>query len=124
MDMSFLLDYNEPKQMVENDLMPNRTSPNALKYITKVKAYLMRFALCKNNVDFSMNWLNRSENYYALLLCQEREPSVSCIQYLLYKLQKTSNEAEKTNKKAIATQLNRLVDEGDIHLANKLREYL
>ena len=110
--------------MVEDDLMPNRTSPDALKYITKVKAYLMRFALCKNNVDFSMNWLNRSENYYALLLCQERTPSVSCIQYLLHKLQKTSNEAEKTNKKAIATQLNKLVDEGDIQLANKLREYL
>ena len=83
--MDFILDYNEPKQMVDNDLMPNRTSPNALKYITKVKAYLMRFALCKNNCDFSMNWLNRSENYYALLLCKERTPSVSCIQYLLHR---------------------------------------
>ena len=121
--MDFILDYNEPKQMVDNDLMPNRTSPNALKYITKVKAYLMRFALCKNNCDFSMNWLNRSENYYALLLCKERIPSVSCMQYLLHKLQKASNEAEKYNKHAIATQLDRLVDEGDIHLANKLREY-
>ena len=124
MDMSFLLDYEEPKQMLEDDLMPNRTSPDALKYITKVKAYLMRFALCKNNIDFSMNWLNRSENYYALLLCQRREPSIYCIQYLIHKLEKMSSEAEKTNKKAIATQLNRLVDEGGIHLVNKLREYL
>ena len=124
MDMSFLLDYKEPKQMLEDDLMPNRTSPDALKYITKVKAYLMRFALCKNNIDFSMNWLNRSENYYALLLCQRREPSIYCIQYLIHKLEKMSSEAEKTNKKAIATQLNRLVDEGGIHLVNKLREYL
>ena len=122
--MDFILDYNEPKQMVDNDLMPNRRSPNALKYITKVKAYLMRFALCKNNVDFSMNWLNRSENYYALLLCKERIPSISCMQYLLHKLQKATNEAEKNNKKAIATQLDRLVEEGGIHLVNKLREYL
>ena len=124
MDMSFLLDYNEPKQMVEEDLIPNRTSPNALKYITKVKSYLMRFALCKNNVDFSMNWLNRSENYYALLLCQEREPSISCIHNLLHNLQRASNVAEYDNKKAIATQLNRLVDEGHNHLTKRLVKYM
>ena len=124
MDMSFLLDYNEPKQMVEEDLIPNRTSPNALKYITKVKSYLMRFALCKNNVDFSMNWLNKSENYYALLLCQKREPSISCIHNLLHNLQRASNVAEYDNQKAIATQLNRLVDEGHNHLTKRLVKYM
>ena len=124
MDMSFLLDYNEPKQMVEEDLIPNRDSPNELKYITKVKSYLMRFALCQNNVDFSMNWLNKSENYYALLLCQKREPSISCIHNLLHNLQRASNVAEYDNKKAIATQLNRLVDEGHNHLTKRLVKYM
>lgn len=124
MDMSFLLDYNEPKKMVEEDLIPNRDSPTELKYITKVKSYLMRFNICKNNVDFSINWLNKSENYYALLLCQKREPSISCIHNLLHNLQRASNVAEYDNKIAIATQLNRLVDEGHNHLTKRLVKYM
>ena len=124
MDMSFLLDYDEPKQMIEEDLIPNRDSPTELKYITKAKAYLTRFGLVKTNTDFSTQWLNKSENYYALLLCEKRQPSISCIHNLLHNLQKASDVAEYDNKKGITTQLNRLISEGQNHLTKRLIKYL
>lgn len=121
--MSFLFD-DEEKQIENDNSFLNMPSSNELRYITKVKQYLMILGLCKNNCDYSINWLGKAKHYYGMSVCENRMPSISCLIHLFGKLADEKERYEEIGKKGIAIKIDKLLDEARQHLFKKITKRL
>lgn len=90
--------------------LPIKKTDNLLDYIEQVYKHLMVMGLCSNSVQFSVDVLHKSKNYYACLKTLQHQPSLATIHTLIAKLDEIANSSTIPHYKK--TKIVQLVEMG------------
>ena len=87
--------------------------------------YLKKIGVVKSQYDFSTNFLNRTNHYLSMIICEERKPSLEAVNVLVKNLIEIKNVFEDLdNKNAEIRILNDIINRGHQIITERLLGYL
>ena len=123
---------NTEKEQNNNELRKQRTQKyeiqqisEDLDYIKKCYLYLRKLVIIKSQHQFSREFLNKSQEYMSMIICENRKPSINSIHNLFKNLNELySLYEEYDNKEAINRNLYYLIDKGQRIITKRVMAYL
>ena len=123
---------NTEKEQNNNELRKQRTQKyeiqqisEDLDYIKKCYLYLRKIGIIKSQHQFSREFLNKSQEYMSMIICENRKPSINSIHNLFKNLNELySLYEEYDNKEAINRNLYYLIDKGQRIITKRVMAYL
>ena len=70
-----------------------------IDYIKRTYLYLKKIGVVKSQYDFSTNFLNRTNHYLSMIICEERKPSLEAVNVLVKNLIEIKNVFEDLDNK-------------------------
>ena len=96
-----------------------------IDYIKRTYLYLKKLGIVKSQYDFSSNFLNRTNHYLSMIICEERKPSIESVNVLVKNLIEIKNVFEDLdNKNAEIRILNDIINRGHQIITERLLGYL
>lgn len=96
-----------------------------IDYIKRTYLYLKKLGVVKSQYDFSSNFLNRTNHYLSMIICEERKPSIESVSILVKNLIEIKNVFEDLdNKNAEIRILNDIINRGHQIITERLLGYL
>lgn len=96
-----------------------------IDYIKRTYLYLKKLGIVKSQYDFSTNFLNRTNHYLSMIICEERKPSIESVNILVKNLIDIKNIFEDLdNKNAEIRILNDIINRGHQIITERLLGYL
>lgn len=96
-----------------------------IDYIKRTYLYLKKIGVVKSQYDFSTNFLNRTNHYLSMIICEERKPSLEAVNVLVKNLIEIKNVFEDLdNKNAEIRILNDIINRGHQIITERLLGYL
>lgn len=96
-----------------------------IDYIKRTYLYLKKLGVVKSQYDFSSNFLNRTNHYLSMIICEERKPSIESVNILVKNLIEIKNVFEDLdNKNAEIRILNDIINRGHQIITERLLGYL
>lgn len=96
-----------------------------IDYIKQTYLYLKKLGVVKSQYDFSTNFLNRTNHYLSMIICEERKPSIESVNVLVKNLIEIKNVFEDLdNKSAEIRILNDIINRGHQIITERLLGYL
>lgn len=105
---------------VEDELKDprNQQQTEDAQFMTKCYKYLRRLGYCRSQYDFSEQFLNKNRYYYAMILSEQRHPSVDSIHNLIHNISELNDGLTKH------LYLDNLYEEGQSLITKRLLRYL
>lgn len=96
-----------------------------IDYIKRTYLYLKKLGIVKSQYDFSSNFLNRTNHYLSMIICEERKPSIESVNVLVKNLIEIKNVFEDLdNKNAEIRILNDIINREHQIITERLLGYL
>ena len=123
---------NTEKEQNNNELRKQRTQKYEIQQISEDLDYIKKCYLClrklgiiKSQHQFSREFLNKSQEYMSMIICENRKPSINSIHNLFKNLNELySLYEEYDNKEAINRNLYYLIDKGQRIITKRVMAYL
>lgn len=95
------------------------------EFIKECCKYLQRLGICKSRHDFCVGFLGKSQHYLAVILCENRHPSVNILHDLVQNLVQIQTVYEEYEHKApVCHYLAQLIDKGNRIITQRLLAYI
>ena len=95
------------------------------EYMKKCYLYLKKLGIIKSQHQFSREFLNKSQDYMGMIICESRKPAINAINNLLHNLNELYSLYEEfDNKEAINRNLYYLIDKGQRIITKRILAYL
>lgn len=120
------------KEQNNNELRKQRSDRYELQQISedtefmkKCCLYLQKLGIVKSQHQFCTEFLNKSQHYLAMVICENRRPAIDTIHNLIKNLNELySLYEEYDNKEAINRSLRGLIDTGQGIITRRILKYL
>ena len=96
----------------------NQQQTEDAQFMTKCYKYLRRLGYCQNQYQYSEQFLNKNKYYYAMILSEQRHPSVDSIHNLIHNISELNDGLTKH------LYLDSLYEEGQSLITKRLLRYL
>ncbi|MBR5154242.1 MAG: hypothetical protein IKW58_00780 [Alphaproteobacteria bacterium] len=122
---------SKEKQDNNNEIRKARTEKYEIEalnedtdYIKKSYQYLKKLGLVKSQHQFSTYYLNKSQHYMSMILCEGRRPAVNTLYNLLQNLNLTYDLYQEYDKnEVVGRNLISLIERGDKILNKRILGY-
>ena len=95
------------------------------EYMKKCYLYLKKLGIIKSQHQFSKEFLNKSQDYMSMVICESRKPAINAINNLLHNLNELYALYEEfDNREAINRNLYHLIDKGQRIITKRILSYL
>ncbi len=95
------------------------------EYMKKCYLYLKKLGIIKSQHQFSKEFLNKSQDYMSMIICESRKPAINAINNLLHNLNELYSLYEEfDNKEAVNRNLYYLIDRGQRIITKRILSYL
>lgn len=92
-------------------------------YIKQCCQYLQRLGLVKSSHQFSKEFLNKSQHYLSMIICENRKPSPNTIYNLIQNLSQVYDMfMDYDNKQSINRTLLQMMDKGNALITKRILE--
>ena len=123
---------NDEKEVNNNEIRKQRTQKyeyeqinEDTEYMKKCYLYLKKLGIIKSQHQFSREFLNKSQDYMSMVICESRKPAINAINNLLHNLNELYALYEEfDNKEAINRNLYYLIDKGQRIITKRILSYL
>ena len=92
------------------------------EFIKECCQYLQKLGIVKSQRQFSQQFLNKSQDYLGMLICERRQPSINILHRLVQNLIQIQPIYEE--KYTISNYLDMLINRGNQIITKKLLKYL
>lgn len=123
---------NAEKEQNNNELRKQRSDRYELQQISedtefmkKCCLYLQKLGIVKSQHQFCTEFLNKSQHYLAMVICESRRPAIDTIYNLVRNLNELySLYEEYDNRESINRSLRGLIDTGQGIITRRILKYL
>lgn len=123
---------NTEKEQNNNELRKQRTKKYEIQqisedaeYIKKCCLYLQKLGIVRSQHQFCTDFLNKSQHYLAMVICESRRPAIDAVHNLIKNLNELYALYETyDNKEAINRSLYHLIDKGQQIITRRILKYL
>ncbi len=123
---------NAEKEQNNNELRKQRSDRYELQQISedtefmkKCCLYLQKLGIVKSQHQFCTEFLNKSQHYLAMVICENRRPAIDAVHNLVKNLNELYALYEEfDNKEAINRNLYYLIDRGQQIITKRILKYL
>lgn len=117
----------DKKSKNNNELRKERTKRYNLEqedaeFIKECCQYLQKLGIVKSQRQFSQQFLNKSQDYLGMLICERRQPPINILHRLVQNLIQIQPIYE--DKYTISNYLDMLINRGNQIITKKLLKYL
>ena len=117
----------DKKSKNNNELRKERTKRYNLEqedaeFIKECCQYLQKLGIVKSQRQFSQQFLNKSQDYLGMLICERRQPPINLLHRLVQNLIQIQPIYE--DKYTISNYLDMLINRGNQLITQKLLKYL
>lgn len=118
----------DKKSKNNNELRKERTKRYDLEqeedaeFIRECCQYLQKLGIVKSQRQFSQQFLNKSQDYLGMLICERRQPPINILHRLIQNLIQIQPIYE--DKYTISNYLDILINKGNQIITQKLLKYL
>ena len=96
-----------------------------LHYMKRTYQYLKKLKLIKSQYQFSKQFLEKSQYYFGMILCEERHPSIDSLHRLIRNIGEIRDLLEEDlNTDSEVRILNNIIAEGQNLITQRLFKYL
>ena len=119
------VDNNDELRKIRSQKYELEQIQENIDYIKRTYLYLKKLGIVKSQYDFSSNFLNRTNHYLSMIICEERKPSIESVNVLVKNLIEIKNVFEDLdNKNAEIRILNDIINRGHQIITERLLGYL
>lgn len=123
---------NAEKEQNNNEVRKQRSDRYELQQISedtefmkKCCLYLQKLGIVKSQHQFCTEFLNKSQHYLAMVICENRRPAIDAVHNLVKNLNELySLYEEYDNREAINRSLRGLIDTGHGIITRRILKYL